>query len=1029
MVSVSINIARDVGAPRAIGKMREIIHYPFTRKLPIEACMNRFYRALGALSLLALPSLVAAPLSAQEASSPPASAQTGDETPWIYEGSDVPRDKDWLFGAMDNGLRYAVRNNRVPPGQISIRIRIDAGSLHEREAERGFAHLLEHLAFRESKYLGPSEAIPTWQRLGATFGSDTNAETSPTHTVYKLDLPGATPAALEESFKLLSGMMREPVLSQANLDAEIPIVLAEKRERGGAGQRVNDATRATLFAGQRLATRLPIGTEETLRGAKAAAMQEFHRRWYRPENTVISIAGDADPNKLARLIEQWFGDWQGIGEPQQAPDFGDPVAPEGADPANPIGELAVITEPDMPRSVTYAVMRPWRPVNDTIVYNEGLLIDAVGQAVINRRLESRARGGGSYLYAQVQQDDVSRSTDATFVSFAPLGEDWKTALKDVRAVIADALAQPPTQEEIDREYSEFLSIFQSEYEQRSVQAGSKLADQIVQAVDIRETVAAPETVLNVFRDMKPRVTPQAVLERTRALFKGDVLRAVLVTPDAGSADKQDLRVAFTAPVTADASARLAAKTIRFEDLPRVGRPGKITSQGPLGVTGVDAIERVDFENGVRAILWSNDAEPGRVAVRVRFGSGYRGFEAKDAPYVGLGEMALVGSGLGELGQEEIDRLATGRKLGFDFKIDDAVFEFSAQTRSADVNDQLYLFAAKLGMPRWDANPVLRAKAAAELAYDTYATSPNGVLNRDLDFLIANKDPRFATADRQMLSAVTPEGFRKVWEPLLKQGPVEVLIFGEFDRDGTLDALRRTFGALKKRDPIPTSVASRVPGFPQVAAAPTVLTHRGDANQAAAVIAWPTRGGVDRLRESRQLDILAQLFSNRLLDAMRERAGASYAPQAFSDWPVDLQSGGKILGLAQLRPQDVPVFFAEADRIAKDLANNPPSADELTRVTAPLRQQVSRALTGNGFWLYHLRGASFDPRRVSLLRSLLVDYSNTTPEIMNILAKRYLASRPAWQLAIIPEGQTLATAVPAAPSVATPAVTAPDIIGR
>ncbi len=260
--------------------------------------MTSFPRALRRLALvLPLAHAGPAPPAAQEpASLPPAAdLQTGDETPWIYEGSDVPRDEEWLFGEMDNGLRYAVRNNRVPPGQVSIRIRIDAGSLHETEEERGFAHFLEHLSFRESKYLKAGEAIPRWQRLGATFGSDTNAETSPTHTVYKLDLPNATPAKIAESFKLLSGMMRAPVLSSANLAAELPIVLAEKRERGGAAQRVGERTREVLFAGQRLATRLPIGTEETLTGATAAAMQAFHDRWYRPENTVIAIAGDADP--------------------------------------------------------------------------------------------------------------------------------------------------------------------------------------------------------------------------------------------------------------------------------------------------------------------------------------------------------------------------------------------------------------------------------------------------------------------------------------------------------------------------------------------------------------------------------------------------------------------------------------------------------------------------------------------------------------------------------------------------------------
>ncbi len=966
--------------------------------------MKLFVRALCAVALVSSP--FALPVKAQESAPAafPESLQIGEETPWIYRDSDVPQDKEWLFGELDNGLRYAVRNNGVPPGQASIRIRIDAGSLHERDSELGYAHLLEHLLFRESQYLGPGEAIPTWQRLGASFGSDTNAETSATHTAYKLDLPAITLGKLDESFKLLSGMVRAPVLSQANVDAEVPIVMAEKRERGGAAKRVADLTRSTLFAGQRLAVRNPIGTDETLSAATGESVAAFYKRWYRPENTVIAVAGDADAVEFARLIEKWFGDWEAEGAPVPAPDFGDPVAPAGADPDNPVGELAVVVESDMPRSLTYAVMRPWRQVKDTIVYNEGLLLDAIAQAIINRRLEARARGGGSYLYAQVEQDDVSRSTDATFVALAPLSEDWEAALTDVRGVIADAIQAPPTQEEIDREVAEFDIAFASEVEQSTLQAGSKLADQIVQAVDIRETVASPETVLQVFRNMRARLTPDEVLKHTRKLFEGDVVRGVLVTPDSAEASEQALRVAMTRDVAPDSSSRLAAQSISFDELPAIGEPGTVLSQDPLGLLDIN---RVQFDNGVRALLWENKSEPGRITVKVRFGAGYRAFAPEDAAYVALGEMALVGSGLGELGQEELDRLATGRKMGFDFAIEDAVFTFSAQTRSADLADQLYLFAAKLGMPRWDENPVLRAKAAAKLSYDTFSTSPFGVLNRDLEYLITDKDPRFVTPGPAMIEQATPAGFREVWEPLLSQGPVEVLVFGDFDEAATLEALRRTFGALSPRVAIDPHVAIKVPAFPEPKQETTVLTHRGDANQAAVVIAWPTGGGVERLRESRQIEILAQLFNNRLLDAMRERAGASYAPQVISDWPVDMNGGGKIMALAQLQPKDVPTFFVEANRIAQDLANTPAGADELSRVTEPLRQYISRASSGQNFWLFHLQGASFDARRVAAMPTLMGDYSRTTPEIMQTLAQRYLAARPGFKLAIIPEGQALA----------------------
>jgi len=960
--------------------------------------------------LLPLMLLATQPAIGQSAQPARAADNTG---PWLYRGSDVPPDPDWVFGELPNGLRYAVRRNGVPPGQVSIRIRIDAGSLNETDSERGFAHLIEHLVFRQSKYLGEAQAIPTWQRLGASFGNDTNAETTPTQTAYKLDLPNASPASLDESFKLLSGMMIAPALSDENLRAEVPIVLAEKRERGGAGERVAQATRETIYAGQLLAVRSPIGTDATLAGATAAAVRAFHSRWYRPENAVIIAAGDADPAELARLITKWFSGWRGIRPKVPAPSFGDPVAPAAstaqASELAPVGETRVLVEPELPRGLSVAILRPWRQVNDSIAYNQGLMLDSLSQALINRRLEAKARAGGSYLFAQVQQQDVNRSVDGTFISITPLSADWKSALRDVRAVIADALARPPSQDEIDRESAEMEIAYKVPVEQQALLAGGKVADDLVTALDIRETVAAPTDVLRIFRSSKPLFTPQAVMEHTKTLFSGTVTRAVLVAPKEGEGDAAALRIALAEPVAADSAVRLASKPIRFDELPAIGPVGKITAIEPTGLLG---IERVTLANGVKALLWPTPEEPGRMTVKVRFGGGYRMFGPKDAANIALGDMALVSSGLGPLGQEDLDRISTGRKMGFDFKIEDTNFEFTAETRPDDMADQLYLFAAKLAMPRWDLNPFLRAKAASRLQYDAYSTSPQGVLERDLRYLQHSSDPRYRTPTPDEIEKATPQSFKQVWSRALEFGPVEVQIYGDFDRNAALAALQRTFGALPARKPLPANAAPATATFPQPNAQPVILTHRGDANQAAALMAWSTGGGMAGVTESRQLEILSQLFTNRLMDRMREKLGASYAPQVISDWPLDLSSGGSIMALAQIQPSDTGAFFAAAQEIAVDLSARPPSSDELTRVLEPLRQQITRATTSAGFFMSQLEGATQDPSRIGAVRSLLIDYTQTTPEKMQALARKYLDPNKGWRLAVVPQSALASKAAPA-----------------
>ncbi|MBO9516612.1 MAG: insulinase family protein [Porphyrobacter sp.] len=972
-------------------------------------------RALRALSPLML--LASVPLAAQQAPvavapAAPTSAlprYTQPDDPWIYQGTDIPVDKEWVFGELPNGVRYAVRRNGVPPGQVSMRIRVDAGSLHEEASEQGFAHLIEHLVFRESKYLKNAEAIPHFQRLGASLGNDTNAITSPTQTVYQLDLPNAQGPVLDESIRLFAGMIREPKLSAANLSAEVPIVLAERRERNGPERRIAEATREVLFAGQRLSERNPIGQVATLQAATPEAVQAFHKRWYRPDKTVVVIVGDANPQRLAALVEENFGDWKAPGQPTPDPDFGVPTAPAGADPANPVGETRVLVEPGQPRSLTYAVMRPWHQVTDNIEYNRGLLIDSIAEAIVNRRLETAARAGGSYLYAGVENEKTSRSADATYVSVAPLTFDWRAALTDVRAVIADAIATPPSQAEIDRELSEYDVIFANMVEQRRIQAGSKLADDIVNAVDIREAVAAPETILEVFRSMRDRFTPETVHEHTRALFEGVVVRSLYLTPENGEADADSLRAAMLEKVDGNGNERASAEAISFADLPPIGEPVAPSVQGPLGVfdsTYIDDVEGVAFPNGVRVLLWPTANEPGRATVRVRFGGGLQAFKPEEGPYVQLGQLALVGSGQGELGQNELELLAAGRKFSFDFRIEEGSFVFEGLTRAEDVADQLYLFASKLASPRWDAAPVERAKASMLLSYGTYGGNPNGVINRDLEWLLNDKDPRYATPDAAALQATTPEGFKQVWSRMLAQGPIEVDVFGDFKRDEVIEALSRTFGALPPREAVSPAMLTSPPGFPEANKDPVILTHQGEPDQAAAVIAWPTGGGSAGLPESRKLEVLAELFSNRLMDEMRERAGASYSPYVGSSWPLDVSTGGRILALAQLPPEQVPAFFNAADEIAKDLAANGPTADEIARVKEPKLQLLNRIQTGHTFWLSQLSGSAFDPNRREHLGSLMRDYTEVTPEEIRALAARYFGSYSGWRLAVLPEGQKL-----------------------
>ncbi|WP_419809754.1 M16 family metallopeptidase [Sphingomonas sp.] len=938
------------------------------------------------------------------APAPAATPVAVDTRAWLYEGSDITQDPAWQFGTLPNGLRYAVRRNGVPPGQVSIRVRVDAGSLYETDDERGFAHFIEHLSFRGSRYVPDGEAKRVWQNFGATFGSDTNASTGPVSTTYKLDLPSATTDRLDQSLKILSGMMAAPVIDDHSITAERPVVLAEQREQPGPQVRFSDARNALFFAGQPLAERSPIGTIRTLEAATPAGVSGFHDRWYRPERTVVVISGDMDPAVFGQLITKNFAGWRGVGANPADPDFGRPAA------TGPT--TAALAEAGLPPVVMLGTVRPWTFNADTVIFNQKRLVDVLATRLISRRLEQRARVGGTYVQASVDLDDVARSANLTQVTVVPVGTNWEAALRDVRAVIADAVATPPSQAEIDREYADFEAIMRNGAETSRVEAGARLADNMVDALDIRETTTTPEASYKVLQDAHAAgmFNPQGLLESTRRLFQGTATRALVVTtaPDATAQTK--LAAALAAPVTAGGFTRRSQAAVTFADLPSLGRPATVVSREK--VADLD-MEKIVFSNGVRLLVFATTSETGRVYVRARFGGGYNALPTRpDAP-VWAGELALMQSGIQGarrvLDQGDLDQLTAGRVMGLDFDIDDDAFSLNALTAPADLADQLKLMAEKIGRPGWDPAPVARARAVKLAGYAGYEASPTGVLTRDLEGLLHDGDPRWTTPTPARITATTPQAFRKLWAPALASGPIEISVFGDVKADDAIAAVTASFGTLPPRR---AGSATAPPiRFPAHNAAPVTLTHTGPANQAVAVIAWPTGGGIDGIGDSRRLDVLAQVFSDRLFEKLRQSAGASYSPSVGSQWPVGAASGGRLLAIGQVTPDKVGFFFQLSREIAADLVATPIPAAELSRIMRPMAQYIVRASSGNQFWLQQLGGATYDQRRVDATTNLAQDFVSITPAQLQAVAAKYLKPERDWTLAVVPRGGG-AVAVPA-----------------
>jgi zinc protease len=918
----------------------------------------------------------------------PALAQSGDSG-WLYRGSDIAPDPAWTFGTLPNGLHYAVRRNALPAGQVSIRIRIDAGSFHEQDEERGWAHFVEHMLFRGTETYPDRRAREIWQELGASFGSDSNAHTTPTQTVYQLNLPHAERAPLERSLAILAEMMWRARFEPTAVEAERSVVLAEKGRRPELSQRVLDLSRRLFFAGLRYAERDTIGTDETLNAASAAGLKAFYRRWYRPDRATIVMVGDADPAMMEALIRSHFGAWSAEGPPPAEPDYG-----RIAEVPQPVANLAY---PGTPHAATLMWLRPYERLPHTLARERLYLEESLAERIINRRLEAHARGESAYLNAGI---DASRSRNVVFatqLSVVARNENWRPALEEGFAILADALRAPPSATEIDRELRNLRTAIQSAVQADSTVRSQSRADQLIGAIDNGAVVTTTRNVLENFERNAPLMTPERVGAAMQRLFTGAGPRMMLVSPRPIEGGESALAAGLASARAVAPAARAADRQVSFADLPPLGPPGREVSRQRIDDMDVTIVR---FANGSTLTFKPTQFDRGSIQVRLRFGAGLTGL-APDRPSLGWLGGLVAPSGLAGLDLEGMERLLTGRRIGLTFRVEEDAFVLAGQTNAADLTDQLRLLTTKLTDPSWDPGVFRRFKTAALEGFDLHFSSASARAGRELAGVIRPNDRRWRAVEREEIAALTPEAFRDFYTPLLAQGPVHAVIVGDISLDAAIEAMRRTVGALPSRpEPaVPPNAQALRPPAPNPE--PHRFTHEGDPNQAFALIGWSTLGGRDRIRDRRALALAANMFQVRLFDRLREQEGATYSPNAASLTSESFPEWGIFYASAEIRPERAETFFRVAREIIADMAARAPQADEFTRAQNPVISGIERALATNGYWVGAIEDWVEHPEEVAQVRSYLADYRELTAEDVRRAVATWVTEQGDWSMLVLP----------------------------
>ncbi len=201
---------------------------------------------------------------------------------------------------LSNGLQLVViPDHRAPV--VTQMIWYKVGAADEPRGSSGIAHFLEHLMFKGTDTIPPGQ----FSKIVARIGGEDNAFTNHDVTAYfqrvaKDRLP--TVMAME------ADRMANLRLTEEDVATERDVILEERRSRvdNDPGSILQEQMMAALYENHPYGVPI-IGWEQEIAKLDREDALRFYKRFYAPNNALLVVAGDVEPEAVRQLAETTFG--------------------------------------------------------------------------------------------------------------------------------------------------------------------------------------------------------------------------------------------------------------------------------------------------------------------------------------------------------------------------------------------------------------------------------------------------------------------------------------------------------------------------------------------------------------------------------------------------------------------------------------------------------------------------------------------------------------------------------------------------
>ena len=962
--------------------------HPFT-EIPMTVCPNisvrRFKALLSAWISAVLIVMISGCLSVKV-----------PETKKVIPPFD--HDPTLIMESLDNGFTFVFKKNTEPRDRVSMHLVIRAGSIHERDDQRGLAHYLEHMLFNGTENFPPGELVKYFQGIGMQFGDDANAHTGFYETVYDIVLPQGNRKHMEDGLKVLVDYAAHALLLESEVQREKNVILAEKRDRDSADYRTFEAMLAFELPDMRLSKRMPIGTEAVIRSVDRAALKDYYDTWYRPGNMTLVMVGDFDTGMAKDMVRTAFSKLKDRAPAQGEPEPGT-IDHKGTKAFYHYEKESGKTEVCLEKLTKEPLAA------DSREQREKILVERMVDAMMQNRLEALFRKQDS----PVTTASASSGSFLRHVRFANVAAEadpdkWDKALMFIEQNLRQALTFGFSDQELDRVKNDAISGLEQVVKTSSTRDSSQLSMEIIGALSNDRKVLAPEVSLALFKPFVESLTLETVNKALISAWSPDHL-LILVSGNAKLSDKnlapdKQILSVYEASKAVAVTRRVEEAKVVFPYLPAPASPGSIRTKQEITDLGLTVVE---FENGVRLNLKKTDFDANQMVFKLIFGSG-KSREPLDKPGLAALSTSVVNdSGFKTLDNEALKRALSGKHTEMVFSVADDSFILAGKTVPSEVALMFQLIEAQIKDPgfRTEAYDLVMKKMKQN--YEEMGKTVDGVETLYSERFLAGNDPRFGMPPFDVYRQNTLADVENWVKRSLSEDSLELSIAGDMDVDLVIETAARYLGTLppgrKNHEPLVRG-KDVLPVFPVggslILRVPTEIP-RGQVN-----VVYPT-DDFWNIERTRRLSVLGAVFSEKLRNVIREELGAAYSPYAYNQASLAFPGYGLFKAVVSLDPSKAKLVEEKIKGISDDIRKNGITADEIKRAVDPIVTSIKDMRRTNGYWLNSvMSGSGRYPEKINWARTMEKDYAAISREDILSMAETFLDNRRSTTVVIVPE---------------------------